>query len=646
MTNPQETTNQTTTKISLLPHQIAFKAGEYTVTTKQTIKINKDNLEPKIFKSEINFVVSGERFHLNPQDIHTVFPPANNLGHYGDVFPHIVLKCSTLPWEREAQKEKSEAQEQTEIPWLVLLLFDQEELQVAPESRKIPPVLPLQMIPLKELKQRCDNKPLKLKDLKNNARDPLPTDFESVKEANVKVSFPGVELATWEEDSEKKDSNLVTVVDIQKLLLEKLLPTLKELTNLSHVRQVTVDQQEQQLAVIIGNRLIKKGGFSTACLVSLENRYIKKEQFDYQNAGDQDYIRLIVLKSWSFASIDEKRSFQGLLKNLDVNTLGLSADKTSTLGKYLGAGYVPLSHFVRDGNKTISWYHSPLSPIKKEGDIKSNKNINVADDLIQINLNSSLLDISYAAAWQLGRLLALQDRKFALELYHWKRDRVQSIAKEFQQKQDFHLFHQNQALANSSTVSSKSPQVVEERLKELELLRGVPFNYLVPDERMLPSESIRFFYLDWFWIKCLQDGALSIGSETNPCQKKVITGFLLRSEVVAGWPDLDFLASNCPLPDSQKPLLAQVAGLNRLRMERISENVLLCLFEGEVHTVEAYLKTEALHFGLKADQDKQTIDYKNQELRLINFNKQNISSAKLAFEHIQESERVRFCQQY
>jgi hypothetical protein len=170
---------------------------------------------------------------------------------------------------------------------------------------------------------------------------------------------------------------------------------------------------------------------------------------------------------------------------------------------------------------------------QKEGDIKSNENIRVADDLIQTDINRSLLDISYAAAWQLGRLLALQDRKFALELYHRKRDRVQSIAKEFQQKQDFHLFHQNQALANSSTVSSKYP-LVEERLKELELLRGVPFNYLVPDERMLPSESIRFFYLDWFWIKCLQDGALSISSETNPCKKKVITGFLLRSEVVAG----------------------------------------------------------------------------------------------------------------
>jgi hypothetical protein len=42
------------------------------------------------------------------------------------------------------------------------------------------------------------------------------------------------------------------------------------------VRQVTANQQEQQLAVIIGNRLIKKGGFSTACLVSFRKSLCQK----------------------------------------------------------------------------------------------------------------------------------------------------------------------------------------------------------------------------------------------------------------------------------------------------------------------------------------------------------------------------------
>ena len=48
----------------------------------------------------------------------------------------------------------------------------------------------------------------------------------------------------------------------------------------------------------------------------------------------------------------------------------------------------------------------------------------------------------------------------------------------------------------------------------LAMLEGVPFNYLVPDERMLPPESIRFFHVDQDWIDALIDGAFSIGRAT------------------------------------------------------------------------------------------------------------------------------------
>ena len=43
------------------------------------------------------------------------------------------------------------------------------------------------------------------------------------------------------------------------------------------------------------------------------------------------------------------------------------------------------------------------------------------------------------------------------------------------------------------------------------LLYGVPFHYLVPDERMMPPESIRFFHVDPGWIATLIQGATSVG---------------------------------------------------------------------------------------------------------------------------------------
>jgi hypothetical protein len=48
-------------------------------------------------------------------------------------------------------------------------------------------------------------------------------------------------------------------------------------------------------------------------------------------------------------------------------------------------------------------------------------------------------------------------------------------------------------------------------LTRLRLLEGVPFNYIVPSEEMLPNESIRFFHMDRNWLDALVDGALSSG---------------------------------------------------------------------------------------------------------------------------------------
>jgi len=56
------------------------------------------------------------------------------------------------------------------------------------------------------------------------------------------------------------------------------------------------------------------------------------------------------------------------------------------------------------------------------------------------------------------------------------------------------------------------PEEVTSWLGRLVLLYGVPLHYLVPDEEMLPAESLRFFYLDPIWLQSLVQGACSIGN--------------------------------------------------------------------------------------------------------------------------------------
>lgn len=116
------------------------------------------------------------------------------------------------------------------------------------------------------------------------------------------------------------------------------------------------------------------------------------------------------------------------------------------------------------------------------------------------------------------------------------------------------------------------------------------------------------------------DGAFSIGRVTeNDCQTDtsadlptaqypVVSGFLLRSEVVSGWPGLQVNASSSVLTDTQMP--DTTAPLTLLRMDTLAPDLLICLFDGQMQTVDIHLKAESLHFGFNRPFGNQTSFYK------------------------------------
>ena len=58
---------------------------------------------------------------------------------------------------------------------------------------------------------------------------------------------------------------------------------------------------------------------------------------------------------------------------------------------------------------------------------------------------------------------------------------------------------------------AEMPPYMESFLSHVRLLVGVPSEFLIPDPRLLPDESIRFFYLDRSWSDRLVDGAVAVG---------------------------------------------------------------------------------------------------------------------------------------
>ena len=362
-------------------HQPTLADGDYEIKVKQVVDIEKHSTIDE-FTASRHFTVAGERFALNPTDIEAVFPPNGNLGDHNNVLPHITLSRSTLPWERTINDE------QTEIPWLALLLFDED--------------------------QKPEPKTMTAGELLRQAETGVPR-------------FPKIKL-----ESAQQPEDLVTVIDVPYSVLSTIMPSAEELTLLTHVRFGTTAREEltgDELAIIIANRLPQPDKTSFAHLVSVERRFKaegtpQKYEFQYDNASGNDLIRLVSLKSWSFACESSDNNFTQLLVGLNrkPSTLRLPAD-TPTAQEFFSRGYVAVPHHFRAGHETISWFRGPLVP-DKSVTAKMNLPARTADELVRYDTRLSMFDVSYAAAWELGRLLALQDKDFSTSLYQWKRQQA------------------------------------------------------------------------------------------------------------------------------------------------------------------------------------------------------------------------------
>jgi hypothetical protein len=180
------------------------------------------------------------------------------------------------------------------------------------------------------------------------------------------------------------------------------------------------------------------------------------------------------------------------------------------------------------------------------------------------------------------------------------------------------------------------PFELRQWLARLRLLEVVPFAYLAADSELLPQESIRFFYLDRAWTDALIEGALSVGTvnsadraqlaavyeqargEIDEEERRVrmpggegvqqgpagtVTGFLLRSRAVSGWPGLHVraYASEPATRDDEIIPESDPRRLKVLRMERLAPAVLLVLFDGVPAVVHIEEPRQGVQFGVRLE---------------------------------------------
>ena len=392
--------------------------GAYQVTVSTEVTTSGEHHERPLVR---HFTVDGPRFNLPAGDVARVFPPRNGRGDFEDVLPQIALGRRTLPWERKLDAGKpippptGTAPLAVDAPWLALLLFEDDEAVV------------VQNVPLERVVPAAVFKRL--------------------------GSPTGI---------------LCDAVEADTAVLAAVMPSKEELKLLVHVRQVNVDDRELAtgssdgfFAVVVANRLPSPGARCRACLVSLEERSdlvaanpppeavaplpppppaapaeaaelrvgvtLDDTRFVLDpvraTLGGPQRARLVLLHTWSF-ECDGTGTFRELMQGLQVAMFGHVAAAPPQL---TDSGHLALRLADRVGAVEDVRYRGPLvgQPLTRDplGPYHS------ADQARRLSVETGVEDISYAAAFEVGRLLAASDHQLAQQLLRWRRDAYQQSAR-------------------------------------------------------------------------------------------------------------------------------------------------------------------------------------------------------------------------
>jgi len=359
-----------------------LQAGLHTVYAELVVE-SGETIPRTPFRNQVPFLVQAPRFSIDPGLIYSVYPSPGAAGAYSATLPHIVFTSKTLPWMRPGPGGDEKK------PWMALLVISDQEMK------------------------------------KNGT-----ISSKSIKEIEQLI----------DDHSESDNPNNVDILTLPIKFFNSIAPTSAELPYLAHIRQVDVSNKANPdvnpkgwFSVVVSKRLPIAQDRYWVFVVSLEGT---------PPPSGSPFVNLIILHKWLFNN--QGPTFEQLVDGLQTRsfritpTPGNVSTDTEVNANALHNGYLPVNHNWRNGKKMISWYRGPLVPVFTG--YPASHDYTDADKALRFDEKTGMFDISYAAAWQLGRLLALQDQGFFSEADKWKNDYVRqlplNIAKNFLASED------------------------------------------------------------------------------------------------------------------------------------------------------------------------------------------------------------------
>lgn len=640
-----------------------LQAGHYEIEA----DISLPNADTDFYQqsNKQDFDVQGPQFSIDASEIHSMFPGDNSNGDFSQVLPVISLMTPALPWERAMTASDNS------IPWMALLVFSANELNIDPVSHS--PVI-------------------------TTTVDALLAEEYGMLKPDIDPSFLTDTIL----------SSQVNTIVISTAVFTAVTPRLNELSMLARCcmidpssQPINNDMVNNYYAEVMANRFPQSknssddsGAVNYVQLVSLEGLA------DYLTDNPEwpvtiETVQLVSLASWSFTSTPQPgQSFAALSTQLissannNPDNLLLRipvTDDGSDAAARINDGYTALSYETITGAASFCWYRGPFIPYPAVPlPTDATGYLQPAGAMIYDEANA-IFDNSYSTAWSIGRAMALADPSLTSALQQIRSRAMQLNARIIERSFMPHLLHITDAAAllapglsrkafyndlqefqsgltaafdaplqqeaptftpvNSLFPHDNIPDDPADKFKwflrqpavqsaiadqltdlfdvsatwlaKLALLEGIPFTHLVPDQRMLPVESVRFFFIDDNWINLLLQGAQRIGVTSSVDQEIFqwvtpllteqikhkaaarrsrllkkdpgdndpalpVAGMLLRSALLTSWPALKIEAT-----------------ADIIRMENIASNILLILWKDIPTQVTISQPDQGLSYGVE-----------------------------------------------
>lgn len=411
-----------------------LEAGQYSIDVTQTITApNNPTLSPT---SSHLFNVIAPRFALPENAIDSFYPPQ---GHSDrpEVLPHVVFNDPTLPWERVASSITSGPDyAKNKVPWLVVLLFTQDELRLS--SQALSTIFQNTSLGTNVTQSETLSVNMKVAEIPEIQDTASSVKYDATTDgADTTADLILLQSALFNALFTKYDNNGVPDPSQTNGWVQPC-------RFLAHVRHIhldgtataaATDDDDHAYSVVLGPRTgpldIAQPTTVIAHVVNIEG--VESMSFPVPVA-QQQFVAMTSLHSWAYTclppnSLDVEAAFVQLGSSLgplrpvltdgDKAALQNGGKVGTRVSGRLNDGFSMLRYRLQTGEVSAAFFRGPFTPTTVAfpaetppwpASSTTGTQLQILDD--QLNI----MDLTYSAAWTLGKTLALADQTFTSAL--------------------------------------------------------------------------------------------------------------------------------------------------------------------------------------------------------------------------------------